>query len=72
MVDGHFWEVEDTGSNPATSTKRSLSSAKRAVPDARYSSAFILSWNGEQDTEYDYEYKIQETMARLIVVNRTG
>lgn len=45
---------------------------KRAVADARHSSAFILSWNGEQDTEYDYEYKIQETVARLIVVTALG
>lgn len=61
------------GSNPNLLHQEvALLCQKRAVTDTRNLSAFILSWNGEQDTEYGYEYKIQETMARLIVVNRIG
>ena len=44
---------------------------KRAVTDTRDLSAFILSWNGEQDTEYGYVYK-RRGIGNPNVTNRIG
>ena len=44
---------------------------KRAVTDTRDLSAFILSWNGEQDTEYGYVYK-RRGVGNPNVTNRIG